>query len=164
MQTMRRDAGKLILSASDLSNFLNCRHRSALEMGEAFGKRRRPAWTDPLLEALFARGLEHERSYVSTLGAAGKRIIDLSEVKAREEALDSTLEAMRTGAEVIVQGTVGDGRWYGRPDILLRVNLPSALGSVARDFQGPRTCFAGTWRLVWAAGDLRAILRTPATA
>jgi predicted RecB family nuclease len=126
---MRRDAGSLVLSATDLSNFLNCRHRTALEMGEALGKRQRPAWTDPLLEALFARGLEHERNYVSRLSAAGKSIVDLSEIKAREGAIAATLEAMRTGAEVIVQGAVGDGRWYGRPDVLLRVDSPSALGS-----------------------------------
>ena len=29
---------------------------------------------------------------------------------------------------MIVQGAVGDGRWYGRPDVLLRVDSPSALG------------------------------------
>jgi predicted RecB family nuclease len=125
---MRRDAGSLVLSATDLSNFLNCRHRTALEMGEALGKRQRPAWTDPLLEALFARGLEHERNYVSRRSAAGKSIVDLSEIKAREGAIAATLEAMRTGAEVIVQGAVGAGRWYGRPDVLLRVDSPSALG------------------------------------
>jgi predicted RecB family nuclease len=125
---MRRDAGNLILSATDLSNFLNCRHRTALEMGEALGKRQRPMWTDPLLEALFARGLEHERNYVSRLSAAGKIIVDLSEIKAREGAVAATLEAMRTGAEVIVQGAVGNGRWYGRPDVLLRADSPSALG------------------------------------
>ena len=125
---MRRDAGRLILSATDLSNFLNCRHRTALELGEALGKRQRPAWTDPLLEALFARGLEHERNYVSRLSSGGKSIVDLSEIKASEEALGATQEAMRRGAEVIVQGAVGAGRWYGRPDVLLRVDSPSALG------------------------------------
>jgi hypothetical protein len=41
VHTMRRDAGSLVLSATDLSNFLNCRHRTALEMGEALGKRQR---------------------------------------------------------------------------------------------------------------------------
>jgi uncharacterized protein len=106
---MFRDAGSLVLSATDLSNFLNCRHRTALEMGEVLGKRQRPVWTDPLLEALFARGLEHERSYVLRLRAAGKTIVDLSELKAREKALAATLEAMHTGAEAIVQGAIGDG-------------------------------------------------------
>src|SRR6184192_3049288 len=105
---MRRDAGSLILSASDLSNFLNCRHRTALELGEARGKRRRPAWTDPLLEALFARGLEHERNYLSRLDSAGKRIAHLSEIKAREDALAATLDAMHMGVEVIAEGALGD--------------------------------------------------------
>jgi predicted RecB family nuclease len=125
---MHRNLGSLVLSATDLSNFLNCRHLTALEMAATRGKRQRPMWTDSLVEALFARGLEHERNYVSRLRASGKRIVDLSEIKVREEVLPAALEAMRKGAEVIVQGGVADGRWYGRPDVLLRVDSPSALG------------------------------------
>jgi predicted RecB family nuclease len=85
-------------------------------------------WPDPLLEALFARGLEHERNYLSRLDAAGKRITNLVGIKTREDALAATLDAMRAGVEVLAQGAVADGRWYGRPDILLRVDSPSALG------------------------------------
>src|SRR4051812_33228020 len=83
MCPVRAEGGALTLSATDLSNFLNCRHRTALELGEARGKRQRPVWADPLLEALFARGLEHERNYLSLLDAAGKRIANLSDIKAR---------------------------------------------------------------------------------
>lgn len=129
MWRMRAEGGALVLSATDLSNFLNCRHRTSLELGEARGKRQRPVWADPLLEVLFARGLEHERNYLSRLDAAGKRIANLSEIKAREHALAATLDAMRTGVDVIAQGALGDGRWYGRPDILLRVDSRSALGT-----------------------------------
>ena len=92
---MRAEGGALILYATDLSNFLNCRHRTALELGEARGKRPRPVWADPLLEALFSRGLEHERHYLSRLDAPGKRITNLSEIRAREDALAATLEASR---------------------------------------------------------------------
>jgi len=109
MWPMRAEGGALILSATDLANFLNCRHRTALELGEARGKRRRPVWADPLLEALFARGLEHERNYLSGLDAAGKRIANLSEIKAREDALAATLDAMRTGVEVIAQAALRVG-------------------------------------------------------
>ena len=98
-------------------------------MGEALGKRQRPARPEPLFEALSARGLEHERNYVSRLRSAGKEIVDLSEIRAHDGALAATLKAMRTGAEIIVQGAVGDARWYGRPDVLLRVEAPSAFGS-----------------------------------
>ncbi|MGH9350048.1 MAG: TM0106 family RecB-like putative nuclease, partial [Vicinamibacterales bacterium] len=126
---MRQDSGTLILSATDLANFLNCRHRTALEMSEARGRRQRPAWPDPLRDALFARGLAHERAYVSRLGAAGKQIADLSEIKAHDEALAATRRAMRAGVEVIVQAALAAGRWYGRPDVLLRVDAPSELGA-----------------------------------
>ncbi len=62
----------LDLTATDLSNFLGCRHRTALEMGVAHGKHKRPYWHDPLLEILFKRGLEHEKAYVESLRAAGR--------------------------------------------------------------------------------------------
>ncbi|MCW2566751.1 MAG: hypothetical protein JWN54_848, partial [Mycobacterium sp.] len=39
-----------------------------------------------------------------------------------------TLEAMRSGVEVVYQGTFYDGSWGGQADFLLRVDRPSALG------------------------------------
>jgi hypothetical protein len=68
---MRLTSGGLILAATDLSNFLSCRYRTALEMAEAHGKHRRPRWDDPLLEILFQRGLDHEKTYVESLRALG---------------------------------------------------------------------------------------------
>jgi uncharacterized protein len=126
---MRRAADGLILSATDLANFLNCRHRTALEMGEAVGIRTRPVWHDTHLQALVARGLAHEQNYVSRLAAAGRHVVDLGETKARDVARASTVEAMRAGADVIVQGALGDESWYGRPDLLLRVDVPSSFGA-----------------------------------
>jgi predicted RecB family nuclease len=126
---MRYISDKIVLAATDLSNFLNCRHRTALELGEAYGKRTRPHFYDPVLEALFARGLEHERQYVGSLEAAGRRIVDLAEFKDRTEALVHTVDAMRSGADAIVQGALEDGIWYGRPDVLLKCHTPSAFGA-----------------------------------
>ena len=39
-----------------------------------------------------------------------------------------TIEAMRAGRQVIVQGALANGRWSGRTDILKCVEAPSALG------------------------------------
>jgi hypothetical protein len=85
---MRNISDQIVLSATDLSNFLNCRHRTALELGEARGKRPRPYFHDPVLEALFARGLEHEHQYVEALECAGRRIVNLAEIRDRTEARD----------------------------------------------------------------------------
>ena len=122
---MRLEDGNLFLSPTDLSHFLSCRHRTALEMSVAHGVRKRPVWDDPLLEALFAMGLEHEREYVGRLEKSSKSLIDLSEERDPSAAVEGTLSAMRDGADVIVQGGLSSGRWYGRPDVLLKVNRPS---------------------------------------
>src|SRR6185295_17026275 len=100
---MRNISDQIVLSATDLSNFLNCRHLTALELGEARGKRRRPQFYDPVLEALFARGLEHERKYVEGLENTGRRIVNLAEIRDRTEAVARTVNALRAGADAIVQ-------------------------------------------------------------
>ena len=126
---MRVLPNELSLSATDLSNFLSCRHLTALNMAEAYGTRKRPMWEDPLFELLIKRGLEHEAKYVESLRTDGRRIVDLSDVKDREALLKQTLDAMRAGADVIVQGALCDGRWFGKPDVIQRLEKPSSLGS-----------------------------------
>lgn len=126
---MRDHAGQLTLSATDLSNFLGCRHRTGLEMAAARGAIRKPKWNDPLLDVLFRRGLEHEKAFVASLEADGHRIENLSDIKEPDAAIARTLDAMRAGVEVIVQGALGQNGWYGRPDVMRRVNLPSDLGA-----------------------------------
>lgn len=126
---MQLSGAEVLLSATDLSNFLSCRHLTALEMAATLGKRRRPHWDDPLLQILFDRGLDHERNYVASLKSQGLQIVTLADVKERDAAVARTLAAMRSGADAIVQGALRDGRWYGRPDVLQRVQKPSALGA-----------------------------------
>ena len=126
---MRLLGPDLILSATDLSNFLSCRHRTALEMAEAHDGRQRPKWDDPLLQILFQRGLDHEKAYVESLRAKRLTVADLREAKTQEGAVAGTLEHMRSGVDVIVQGSLADGRWFGKTDVLQRVDKPSALGA-----------------------------------
>jgi uncharacterized protein len=130
---MKVTGSQLTLSATDLSNFLGCRHRTALEMGEAFGKRRRPHFDDPLLALLHERGLAHEREYVESLREEREDFEDLSDVKRREEAIARTVDAMRRGVQVVVQGALGNATWYGRPDVLCRVETRSGLGEWSYD-------------------------------
>ena len=124
---MRQHGSDLILSATDLSNFLGCRHRTALDMAAAHDTRKRPYFTDPLLELLFQRGLEHERKYVESLRAKGA-VVDLSDAESADQRVAQTVEALRAGADVIVQGELRDGRWMGKPDVMRRVEKASALG------------------------------------
>ena len=54
---MRRAAGRVELSASDLSQFLACRRRTALDLAVAHERLRAPVWRDPAKELLQERGL-----------------------------------------------------------------------------------------------------------
>ena len=128
---MRSRGPSFDLSATDLSKFLSCRHLTALDMAAARGDLSRPPRRDdPLLDLLIKRGQEHEQQFVDSLSTGGATITNLAQLGLgdREAALHQTLAAMRGGASVIVQGALALGPWYGRPDIMQRVPLPSALG------------------------------------
>jgi predicted RecB family nuclease len=117
----------LELSASDLSQFLSCRHLTALNVAVALGRRAAPAWVDPVLEVLQQRGLDHERSYVGALRTEGLTVLDLT-ARQGQDAVSRSLDGMREGCDVIVQPALRSGRWFGRPDLLRRREIPSALG------------------------------------
>lgn len=120
---MRLSGTQLDLSATDLSNFLACRHRTALDMAVALGTEKRPPkYEDPLLEILWQRGLEHEQRYVEKLKAQGLTVTDLRDIQDRDEHVAKTREAIEAGIDVIVQGALRDGRWFGLPDVLRKVS------------------------------------------
>lgn len=124
---MRTAGATIDLSASDLSQFLGCHHRTALDLQVARGLRDAPHWVDQALELLKQRGLDHEKGYVEELRAEGREVIDLRPYGS-EEAVIHTLEAMQTGAGAVVQPALRVGRWFGRPDVLSRVPTPSSFG------------------------------------
>jgi predicted RecB family nuclease len=119
----------LRLSATDLANHLGCIHLSELNRAAAQGLVRRPRWDDPLGELLRARGHEHEKAYLAHLRAtASRNVIEIPEGR-DGDGRDLTTKAMRAGADVIYQAPLGDARWYGRADFLIKVPRPSELGS-----------------------------------
>jgi uncharacterized protein len=112
--------GRVSVSPTDLANFLACRHKTALDRLVELGRLQRPFDVDPLAQLLRERGVEHERHYVDRLRAQGLRVVDLGgfDVALRRA---QTLDAMRDGADVIVQAVLADDRWLGYADILRRV-------------------------------------------
>jgi predicted RecB family nuclease len=125
---MYREGDLLQLSASDLVGHLNCRHLTDLEHGAASGTLQRPYRHDPLLDILAERGSLHERDYLQSLSSAGYEVVQIEGVGIVDRQINRTMEAMRTGYQIIAQGALRQGAWGGRPDILRRVTLPSALG------------------------------------
>jgi uncharacterized protein len=124
---MKIDGGLLRLSATDLGKHLGCRHLTELDRQVAEGTRAFPNWHDPALAPLQKRGLAHEEAYVAHLQAQGRRILSLRDMDG-ETARERAVQAMREGVEVIVQADLGNERWSGRADLLVKVPRPSKLG------------------------------------
>src|SRR6266481_2192694 len=119
----------LHLSASDLVGHLNCRYLTRLDLAIANGTLAKPFIWDPVLEVLAERGALHEQDYVDHLKANGLSVTAIDGVRVDSSAVTQTLEAMKAGAQIIVQGALKVARWSGRADILRRVEKPSHLGS-----------------------------------
>jgi predicted RecB family nuclease len=116
-------------SASDLVGHLDCHHLTALDAAVARGSLQKPTFWDPVLKALVERGMAHERQYVERLKQTGVSVVEVAGGGINSSQVDQTLEAMRAGTDVIVQGALLQGAWSGRTDILRRVEIPSALGA-----------------------------------
>lgn len=123
---MRILDGQLILSPSDLANFLTCRHRAGLDLAAARKVLEKPRYEDAYVAMLGRHGDDHERAYVDSLRAAGKTIVDLKDA---DDAPEKTREAMRAGVEVIVQARLDGDHIAGYADVLVRVDKPSDLGA-----------------------------------
>jgi len=126
---MRATSGEIRLSASDLSNHLGCGHATALDVQVAIGSRNAPAWQSPDLWVLRERGMAHEDAYLAHLASQGLSIVNLRETVGDQRAIETTRAAMESGVDVIAQATLASERWFGRADILRRVETASNLGS-----------------------------------
>ena len=124
---MRIVTGQLRLSATDLGNHLACRHVTSLDLQVARGVRAEPQFAAPDLLVIQEVGRRHEAAYLQHLAAAEKLTVEnLGRIKDESKALEETLRLMEQGAEVIAQGALAVGEWFGRPDVLRRVKKRSA--------------------------------------
>jgi predicted RecB family nuclease len=125
-------AGRLILSSSDMTGFLECSHLTQQELAATRGEVVRPERDDPELELLARHGTEHEEAHLAAYSGAGRSVARIetagATLDAYRQAREQTLAAMRAGVDVIYQAVLFDGRWLGYADFLERVGTPSALG------------------------------------
>jgi uncharacterized protein len=124
------------LSATDLSNHLACPHLTTLELAAKRRLLTRPEIRDPDLKVVQELGQRHEAAYVKHLKEKGLNIRDLSSIgdrtpKERATALEKTLQALHDGVDVILQAALGNSHWYGRADVLRKIDRgePNNLGT-----------------------------------
>jgi predicted RecB family nuclease len=116
------------LSATDLSNHLACRHLTVLDLQVARRTIPAPGFSSPDLRVIQELGLRHEAAYLASLAGRGFSVADLRGFRNDETAAAETRTRMEAGVDVIAQGTLAVGRWFGRPDLLRKVPKPSVFG------------------------------------
>lgn len=115
--------------ATNIADYLACRHLTTLEQAADAGEIERDFYKDPGLELLRTLGLKHEQAYLNELQQRGLRVVQIStEQTTWAEAAALTREAMVDGVDAIYQPTFVDGEWGGRADFVVRVEMPSDLG------------------------------------
>src|SRR4029077_12221319 len=127
---MQAREGNLWLSPSDVTTFLGCEHATTLSVRAARGELEVPAAPNGEAQLIFRKGLEHEAAYLASLRSQGKTVADLSrEHLDWERSRQETIDAMRTGVDVVYQAALVDDGWRGIADFLVRSETSSALGS-----------------------------------
>ena len=92
---MKKHNATIRLSASDLSNFLSCRHISELDKKVLNGQLNKPEFSNPHADVLRERGHEHEKNYLDYLRQEGLEILEIPDDTPPEKAQTMTLEAMK---------------------------------------------------------------------
>ncbi|HEY4104651.1 MAG TPA: TM0106 family RecB-like putative nuclease, partial [Polyangiaceae bacterium] len=126
------DSTLLTLSATDLSGFNECAHKTVLELAVAFGELARPGVNEIERLMLEKRGFEHEARVLAQLRERYRSIVKIEAGPAeasRIEAARATESAMAEGAEVIAQAVLARDKWFGRPDFLLKQPGKSRFGA-----------------------------------
>jgi predicted RecB family nuclease len=123
-------SGSFSLAATDLSNHLSCSHLTQLQRKVALDEIKKPSWRDPSLDVLIKRGQEHEAAYVEFLSNKGLKVVNLN-----GQSIEGVVDAMKQGADVLVQASLQDGQWMGYADILLKVPGKSKFGNWSYEVQ-----------------------------
>jgi len=137
VRAVQRIDDELVLSPTDLTKHLGCAHITTLDLLALDGSAT-PAATDDALQLIFDLGIAHEEAYLTYLRDKGLSITTIERATkdvSRAQREVETLEAMRTGVDVVYQGTFYDGSWGGQADFLVRVETPSDLGPWSYEIQ-----------------------------
>lgn len=126
---MQKIKGTVYYSASDVVNFLECEHLTAMDLINL--ETPLPQAEDGDEAILFQqKGFAHEEAYVDHLRNSVPCLVDISgHSNDLDTAVAATQEAMRVGADIIYQAALREDCFIGHADFLRRVTISSSLGN-----------------------------------
>lgn len=127
-------APDLVFSASDLVIAASCEYQLLRKLDEKLGRSPKPDFgVDEMLEHAAKLGDVHERkvldSFVEEFGvwdpATGRGVYDVVPAESMDRATllakhSESIDALRSGADVVFQAAFFDGQFHGRSDFLVR--------------------------------------------
>jgi predicted RecB family nuclease len=131
---LQRLDDRILHSASDLVHFLECGHRTTLDLQDLADPQPK-AQDDAHAKLIQRKGIEHEQRFLQTLRTRHARVVEIVGDRAVDRATDlerqaaDTLAAMRAGVDIVYQATLRDGNLIGHADFLRRVPGDSGLGA-----------------------------------
>lgn len=124
---MQKIRDTIYYAASDIVNFVECEHLTALDMINL--ETPLPLAEDDDEAILYQqKGFVHEGAYVDHLRNNVPCLVDASGYRDDlDAAVAATQDAMRTGADIICQTALREGCFIGHADFLRWVVMPSHL-------------------------------------
>jgi predicted RecB family nuclease len=132
---MKITNGRIRLSASDVANFLACKHLTRLDMLRARGELRPPHEFDIGFQSLIERGEAHEKAVLDQFRASGLQVVTVTagpDADSLAAGANATAQAIAGGADLVYQGVLTrepageEPGLLGRPDFLIRADLIAA--------------------------------------
>jgi predicted RecB family nuclease len=131
---MRIIDGQVRLSASDVANFLACRHLTRLDLLHARGVLEPPHVGDVGFDDLVKRGAVHEKTILQAFRDRDLEVVEIPQSQGNVAAgAAATAAALSAGVDVIYQGVLtreigpaGEAALLGFPDFLVRAELTPA--------------------------------------
>ncbi len=124
---MLKHNNEVLYSASDLVAFLGCAHATTLDLVN-LETPLKVAEDNDHAKLIQQKGFAHEASHLASLKAAGLQVVDLSLRQPLDDACKATVSAMESGAHIVFQATLRNGKFFGHADFLRRVDSPSRFG------------------------------------
>ena len=121
---MKKNGQAIQFSASDLINYLGCKHLTELDWKAVLGEIDPPDWINPALVLIQQKGIEHEQAYVAYLKSQELNVCELE-----GHSFDETKAAILKGYDIITQARFEKEGWVGIADILRKVSGNSQLGN-----------------------------------